>query len=255
MKLLNRKVQELLLSTSTASSSLTLPCGNVFSLSAPPILHYARTGVLHRERQRAFMKGGTEVPRYEERTCCVCALTLRRPCWFRSFFCFRGSTFLTRWDVLLPSSQVASGAPRPLTPASGGKTQSGLASRSYSRRASCRTIGPATHLRSCAATPRPTVRTEPPGVDSCHPSTPLRGYAEAGGSNEDRKEKSLRPFPFERSFGVQTPRRRRIGPPIRRSRVHSRCQRPRFFTIGTADSSLRPDGRSSLRAPASYQRD
>ena len=44
--------------------------------------------------------------------------------------------------------------------------------------------GPATRLRSCAATPRPTVRTEPPGVDSRHPSTPLRGYAEAGGSNE-----------------------------------------------------------------------
>ena len=45
-------------------------------------------------------------------------------------------------------------APRPLTPASGGKPQRGLASRPYSRRASCRTIGPATHLRSCAATPR-----------------------------------------------------------------------------------------------------
>ena len=34
------------------------------------------------------------------------------------------------------------------------------------------------------ATPRPTVRPEPPGVDSRHPSPPLRGYAEAGGSNE-----------------------------------------------------------------------
>ena len=87
---------------------------------------------------------GTEVPRYEERTCCVCALTLRLPCWVRSFFCFRGSTFRTRRDVLLPSSQVASGPPHgPLTPACGGKPQRGLASRPYSRRASCRTIGPA----------------------------------------------------------------------------------------------------------------
>ena len=55
----------------------------------------------------------------------------------------------------------------------------------------------------CAATLRPTVRTEPPGVDSRHPSTPLRGYAEAGGSNEGRKEKSLRPFPFEGRFGFK----------------------------------------------------
>ena len=62
-------VQELLLfiplGSGEPSSLPTLPQGNVSSLSAPPILHYARQGVLHRERQRAFMKGGTEVPRYE----------------------------------------------------------------------------------------------------------------------------------------------------------------------------------------------
>ncbi len=38
---------------------------------------------------------------------------------------------------------------------------------------------------------------------SRHPSTPLRGYAEAGASNEGRKEKSLRPFPFEGRFGFK----------------------------------------------------
>ena len=89
---------------------------------------------------------GTEVPRYEERTCCVCALTLRRPCWGRSFSCFRGSTFRTRWDVLLPSSQVASGPPHGPSPLLRSLANPPTGFRGLCR-ASCRTIGPATRLR------------------------------------------------------------------------------------------------------------
>ena len=83
----------------------------------------------------------------------------------------------------------------------------------YSRRASCRTTGwvsetrstrflrphkPATRLRCYAATPRPELAARAPGVDSCHPSPPLRAPP-GQGVNKPRRTRVLRGFPFHSS--------------------------------------------------------
>jgi len=54
---------------------------------------------------------------------------------------------------------------------------------------------PATRLRCFAATPRPALAARAPGVDSCHPSPPLRATP-GQGVNEPRRTRVLRGFPF-----------------------------------------------------------
>ena len=68
-----------------------------------------------------------------------------------------------------------------------------MSSRPPSPRASCRTTGPATRLRCYAATPRPALAARAPGVDSCHPSPPLRATP-GQGVNEAPKPKRFRGF-------------------------------------------------------------